>query len=273
MTSKQGTKSNRPFHSEYSAIHSGNGNSCLDTNETSQDHLSSIAVLESIGQYYSYLGSARQNLTSDPDMNGCFAVRLALFLIDTISNNTYTLDAEGCFSQGFYRHCLDAASASALAGEINDPELLVIYIKQCLRMMDSCGILLRNGRLARINAAETSAAAIYHKLFNAFWNRTPWEELFPSDTESARELNATRNILKDLLLRRHGAVKLDSIANEFFEMTGFSNRNNLLMISFLDFYFFTWLKNFGMIRYSDGRDCAPVRITVTDSGRRSLSSF
>lgn len=207
------------------------------------------------------------------DMNGCFAVRLALFLIETISEKKFSLDDDGCFSSGFYHHCLESATRNGLADEINDSELLIIYIKQCLRLMDASGILTRDRRHPRIYPDRAPSATIYHKLFNAFWNGAPWEEIFPSDRESARELKATRGILKDLLLRRHGAVALGTIANEYFEMTGFSSHNNLLMISFLDFYFFTWLRHFGMVRYSGDGDHAPVRITVTDRGRKSLNSY
>ncbi len=206
-------------------------------------------------------------------MNGCFAIRLAHFLIETISNKNFSLSADRCFSQSFYRHCMEAASQTGLADEIKDSELMVIYIKQCLRLMDESGILSRDRCHARIYPDKASPETIFHKLFNAFWNSTPWEDLFPSDRESARELKATRGILKDLLLRRHGAVSLGAIANEYFEMTGFSNRNNLFMISFLDFYFFTWLSHFGMVRYSNEDAHAPVRITVTDCGRKSLNTF
>ena len=111
---------------------------------------------------------------------------------------------------------------------------------------------------------------MFYRLFNAFWNLVRWEDIFPSDPESARELKITRNILKDLVLRHYGAVSLNDIANEFFDMTGFSTPNDLLVISFLDFYFFTWLRHFGMIRYSNGTEIAPVRITVTDTGRTFL---
>ncbi len=273
MTSKQGSKPTIQLHNEYQVIHSRNSKSCLKNNDISQKHTSGIAALESINQFYKSLAGSRENLSSDPDMNGCFAVRLAFFLIETIAARKFVLDADGCFSRDFYRHCLESAAQAGLADEINDTDLLVIYMKQCMRMMDACGILTRDRRQARIHQDQASSSTIYHKLFNAFWNSTPWEELFPSDRESAQELKVTRGILKDLLLRRYGAVSLGAVANEFFEMTGFSSRNNLFMISFLDFYFFTWLRHFGMVRYSEEHDHAPVRVTVTDHGRKCLKSY
>ncbi len=271
MTSKQETQPTSKLHDEYSPIHSKNSKSCLKNREISPDRSSSSAHLESISRFYNCLNATKDDTSQHKDMDGCFAVRLALFLIETISSKPFPLDNDGCFGVDFYRHCMK--SARDLAGEINDPDLVIIYMKQCLRIMDSCGILLREGGFARINAPGASTATIFHRLFNSFWNSTPWEDLFPSDTESARELNAVRGVLRDLLLRRHGAVSIDTVANEFFEMTGFSSRNNLFMISFLDFYFFTWLKHFGMIRYSGGKNHEPVSITVTDRGRNSLKTF
>ena len=273
MTSKQGTNSTRPFNNEYHPIHSRNSKSCLKNNTINERRSPSSALLESINHYYTSLGGTRETMRPDTDLNGCFAVRLALFLAETISGNRFRLDEEGCFTGSFYRHCLDKAAEAGLADEINDPELLVIYMKQCLRLLDTSGILSREKRWARVNGAELSASTIYHRLFNAFWNITPWEDLFPSDSESARELKTVRGIFKELLLRRHGTMSLGAVANEFFEMTGFSSKNNLFMISFLDFYLFTWLRHFGMVRYLTEGDSAPVRITVTDSGRKSLNSF
>lgn len=273
MTIKQGLQQIIALTNEYPPIHSENSKSCLKNNDISRNSSSSAAVLETISRFYNALDGSRENLSPGPETNGCFAVRLARFLIETISGGKYPLSAGGCFSRTFYRQCIESASQAGLADEINDNDLLVIYFKQCLQLMEQSGILERTGRRARISAGDLSPAALYHRLFNAFWNSTPWEDLFPSDRESARELKSGRGILKDILLRRHGAVALSAIANEYFEMTGFSSKNDLFMISFLDFYFFTWLRHFGMVRYLNEDDLAPVRITVTDSGRKSLNSY
>jgi len=275
MTIKQGLKSIIPFANEYQSIHSDNSKSCLKNNDIPRNSSFSTATLETINRFYHALDSSREDPSAGPEVEGCFALRLALFLIETISGKKFSLNAGGSFSPVFYRQCLATASQAGLADEINDSELLVIYIKQCLQLMEKSGILEKNRRHARIrvDADTMSPAAMYHRLFNAFWNSTPWEDLFPSDRESARVLKSSRGILKDLLLRRHGAVSLGTIANEYFEMTGFSSRNNLLMISFLDFYFFTWLRHFGIVRYLNEDDLAPVRIIVTDSGRKSLNSY
>ncbi len=168
---------------------------------------------------------------------------------------------------------MERAAEEGLSDEINDDEILLIGIKQCLIMMSAAGIIKNEEDRADIDRDGLSDKNIHQRLFNAFWNLAPWEELFPSDPEAARELCREKNILKDLLARHAGAVSLDAVANEFFEMTGFTSPGDLEMISFLDFYFFAWLERFGLIRYITGRLHDPVRITVTDIGRNLLHSY
>lgn len=273
MTSKQGIQPAKPLNNGCSTIHSRINKACRDTTTIPPDPSAPLAALESISSFYSYLDNCHDSIGPSAHLNECFAVRLSLLMIEILSTGQFAIDTKGSFQKSFYHACMTSASEAGLAVEIGDDELCIIYIKQCLHLLEKSGILLRNGRKAGINKEEASPATIYSKLFNAFWNKTPWEDIFPSDTESAKELNALKSILKDLILRHPGAFCLDVLSNEFFDMTGFSNQNNLLMISFLDFYFFTWLKHFGMVRYCDGKTYAPVRIRVTDIGRRLLNSY
>jgi hypothetical protein len=272
MAIKQYNQPTNPLQSEYSIIHSRNSKRCLKRNDVPDNHSTSRAFLESINRFYGYLNYSEENNTN-LNMNQCFAVRLAFFLIEAVSKNKFMLDSHGCFKKNFYHFILQKASASDLSEEIGDSELLIIYVKQCLRLLKASGILREVKSCADINQAAVSSKTLYSKLFNAFWNDVPWEEIFPSDTESARELKVSKNILKDLILRHHGFISLQSVANEFFDLTGFGDQNDLFMISFIDFYFFTWLRHFGMIRYFNEPDHAPVRIAVTDKGRIFLNSI
>ncbi len=272
MTIKHEKRIHRRQASEYSTIPSGIGTKCLQNYENPYGTVSSKVSLDSISRFYGFLGNEEGN-TSDVDINSCFATRLAFFLIETISGSTVTLNGCGSFENNFYNYCIESAAAADLAEEIGDPELLMIYIRQCLHLLKASGIVGRTGSRATVDVSATSRRTVYFRLFNAFWYRCRWEDIFPSDTESARALNESKNILKDLLVRHEGAVRLDCVANEFFDMTGFCNKNDLFMISFLDFYFFTWLKHFGMIRYSAGQETTPVRVTVTGTGKKILKSF
>lgn len=272
MTIKHDKRIRRHQAREYSIIPYGNGSKCLQISEIPSSSTTSNVSLESISNYYGFL-RGEEGSTSYDAINSCFATRLAFFLIERISGSAVTLTRSGSFDKKFYSWCVESSTAAELAEEIGDPELLMIYIKQCLHLLKASGIVGRSGSRATVDLAAVSHRTVYFRLFNAFWNRCRWEDIFPSDTASAQALNESKNILKDLLVRHEGAVRLDSVANEFFDMTGFCNKNNLFMISFLDFYFFTWLKHFGMIRYAAGQETSPVRISVTGTGKKILKSL
>lgn len=199
----------------------------------------------------------------------CCAVRLAEFIIVTVQENIFPIDGDGRFSEGFYRLCMSRADECGLSEEIGDRDLVEIYLKQTVVMLRAAGILENDKRIARITEQDLSRHRLYSLLFQAFWNDVGWEDIFPSDKEMAVELKRNRYFLADLILKQ-SIVQLGSIANEFFELTGFSGRNDLFAISFLDFYFFTWLKNFGIIRYLESDCSAPVSIQVTERGRKFM---
>jgi len=269
MNSNRDNKLKPLFRNEYSTIRPSGIRECLRTEDIPADNRSRTRVLETINSYYGYLNSAEED-HADPAIPGCFAVRLAHSLINAIAGKRCDLTAQGRFKNGFFRYCVQMAHESGLAEEIDDDELLIIYIKQCLHLLKASGIVRRVKGLATITETTLSSRTLFYRLFNAFWDRVNWEDIFPSDAGSARELKTCRSLLKDLVLRHYGAVSVNDIANEFFDMTGFSARNDLLATSFLDFYFFTWLSHFGIVRYSRGREFQPVRITVTEAGRACL---
>lgn len=271
MTSKQEKKTIQKLHNEYVNIHPLPSRKCLQMYDNPTAGSASMAVFESITRYYSSLDGSERNL-SCAVLNNCFAVRLASFLIDLIGEKQFPLSKKGAFTRSFFRYCSEKAAESGLSGEINDDELFIKYVRQCLHLLEIMGILHLNKSYAAINR-DTSGTSLFPRLLHAFWCEARWEDIFTSDPESAKELKINKSILKDLLLRNQGAMYVQNVANEFFDMTGFCCRNNLFMISFIDFYLLTWLKHFGMLRYIDGLLNAPVRIAVTEAGRTILASI
>lgn len=272
MTINRDNKSKLQILDEYSSIQPAGIKKCLRGEDVPADNRAAAQILKTINSYYGYLNNAQENPPSVA-VDGCFAVRLAFLLVDAVSSGKCPLTAQGRFKKSFYTRCMQKAHESGLADEIGDDGLLIIYIKQCLNLLTVGGILRKKGAAASVAGAALSSRAMFHRLFSSFWDLASWEDIFPSDPESARDLKTSRHVLKDLALRHYGAVRMNDIANDFFDMTGFSVRNNLMAISFIDFYFFTWLRHFGMIRYSTGPELAPVSITVTDAGRTFLSSI
>jgi hypothetical protein len=220
----------------------------------------------------SYLLSASHSRLSSLCDTGCFAVRLAEFIIETIGGNIFPVNDEGRFHDGFYRFIMKSIKTAPLAAEIEDRDLLLIYIKQSVAILRKARIIQNEDGVARIGERPVSGFAMYARLFTAFWNDLEWEEIFSSDTSLAMDLKRNRYILMDLTLSHSGPVNLETLANDFFDFTGFSRLGDLFSISFLDFYFYTWLRHFGIVEYSAPRDDAPVSITVTDRGRKLLKA-
>ena len=145
MTINHDNKSKLPLYDEYSPIRPGNIRKCFRSEDIPADNRTHAQVLETINRYYGYLSDAEEHHPG-VDMSGCFAVRLAFFIIEIISGKRCALTAKGRFRKGFFEYCMQKAIESGLADEIGDDELLIIYIKQCLHFLTVSGIVQRNGR-------------------------------------------------------------------------------------------------------------------------------
>ena len=62
-----------------------------------------------------------------------------------------------------------------------------------------------------------------------------------------------------------------SYTNYFFQKTGLGRLNDNYAISFIDFYFFTWLSHFGIVNYIEGDETDPVVIELTSHGKLFLN--
>ncbi len=220
----------------------------------------------------SYLLSSSQNRMSAICDSRCFAVRLAEFILEGIGGGIFPVNGEGRFNDCFYNFIMNAAESAGLIGEIGDRELLLIYIKQTVAILRKSRVIRAEDGIARTEDPHPEGSLLFTRLFNTFWNDLEWEEIFTSNTDLASDMKNNRCILADLTLRHSGPVEIETVAGDFFDLTGFSRRGDLFSISFLDFYFFTWLRHFGIIEYSSPSDDAPVTISVTTRGRILLKA-
>ncbi len=220
--------------------------------------------------YYSLLlnheDSENANIKYD-----CFALRLARFLIGLISKNTFTFNKSGYFEDEFYKISINIISAENFYYDYEEEEILIIHLKQLIHLLKKSGILINENGNAVIAAENYSDAALFSELFNTFWNKTKWEDLFPSDPDAARELRRDRNLIKDCILKNSEKFRIDIVVNQFFELTGFAAENDIFFISFIDFYLFSWLKNFGILNYLKKSRNQPVYIELTNNGRKILT--
>lgn len=197
------------------------------------------------------------------ELKECVAVKIARHIMSSLRAQTHVANPDGTFSNAFYRRCLALLKKKSILPQIEDRELLEIYLKQM-------GQVVRKTSFAeqRTGSGEFDVAAWYSDLFLSFWERVSWEEIFPSNPAASRELSQCKTILIDLIALQRGKFSVRSIANEFFSLTGFSEPGDMFMISFLDFYFFTWLSHFGILAYC--RPVPEVCMKVTPFGREFL---
>ena len=229
--------------------------------------------LRAVYDYYNCLSESNNSFV-EFDCVSCFALDLALFAVDIIKRNDFKIRKDGSLPESYYRFCMDEIYNTDLYDKVSDIELLELYVRQIIHILRAGKVIVSSKGFARIGKVVSSSRSFYMKIFSSFWNDVKWENIFPSSIESARILKENKIILKDLLINKMGLFELDVIANEFFELTGFAVKGDLWQISFLDFYFFTWLEHFGLIRYhSSCARISPVSIELTVSGKKILSSL
>ncbi len=202
----------------------------------------------------------------------CFACDIARLLLDFIGIKSVKLN-EGALPDSFYKKVLDAAEAEGLLEQTaGDKDLLHINLKQMIHILRASGLVSDQNGKAVAAEKDISDNSLYFRLLNSFWNFVPWEDIFPSDEEAAMALHEDRLIMRDLLLKKDDFVSVDDLTNEFCELTGFSEKNNLILISFIDFYLYTWLKHFNILRYRKSKGKVPVTLALTEEGRRLLAT-
>ena len=225
-----------------------------------------------VNSYYRSLGEIDLTGTKSPGLSSCFALRLARMLMEMIEEKNVSVTKDSSLPVTFYKQCLLTGQQSGLLDELgNDEELMIISLKQMAHILRRAGILVVKKGRAAVDDPEVSDRSLYFMILDSFWNMVSWEDIFPSNTEAASALFEDRMIIRDLLLRYGTRVEINRLANEFFELTGFAGRNDLVSISFLDFYLFFWLRNFHIINYYDVRNT--ISIELTQVGQKLLSAL
>ena len=204
----------------------------------------------------------------------CTAIRMSGLMINIIDKNEFNLSQNNCFSEEFFNLCINSLYITDILENINDIDLLVIYLKQISIILKSSGLIYNSDGIAKVEKPLPTYSQLFHRLFTSFWNELRWEDIFPSMPDAANHLNKNRNTLINLMMKREEIFCIHDIANDFFRVTNFGEQDDIYLISSIDFYFFTWMSFFGIIDYLDYDDeDNHVRIKLTDSGRRFLQYF
>lgn len=195
----------------------------------------------------------------------CLAEAMSDVIISAVRNGA-ECGSDLSFADDFYSSCVDDFCGGSHV-QADERELLVIHAKQIMIMLRNLGIIVNNkGR-----AAVAVDGVGYNALFNSFWNKSSWSCLFPSLEPVANAMQDDRFLLAELLLSREERFLVDEVAAEYF-MGASSVKEMLLYVSFFDYSFFTWMRNFGIVSLCESRD-GRVHAELTSWGRSFLSSL
>jgi hypothetical protein len=201
----------------------------------------------------------------------CFAIILAGVIVEKAGHGKIKSGGNSMFSEDFYSVCADEVMKKSSL--VEDRELIIIYLKQSVHMLENCGILFKDND-SIINVKDgLSDERVYRNLLNSFWNSIDWKTIFPSSPESAASLHQNRELFAELICGYYGPVNIEELSNDFFDLTEITVRNDNFMISFIDFYLLTWLKHFGIIEYHSNSADDIVYVSLTESGRPLLKSL
>jgi len=224
------------------------------------------SALDTFNLIYKFHSSLQSNeLFKSMKIRDCYTLTLANAIINKLSSEKIIAGKGNSLPELFYT----SIAETLLTGD-DDKELIVINLKQIANIMKRGGIILFKDKAAVVSESFQGREALYFRLLESFWNETDWSDIFPSSPEAALKLYDKRNIFAELIQGFFTEVSVEDISNDFFEMTDIAERNDYFMISFLDFYLISWLKNFGIIDYSSKKNTEIIYLTIQDYGREIL---
>lgn len=235
----------------------------LKTNENRPDYF-----IQSV-----YVNNSESNFPIFSDnYKSCFACDYAMFIIDLIENNYVSLNEDGYICSEFYSFLVKSGKAICSIYGIDDLEMAEIFSKQIIILLKKMGVVVYEDRRAKIKTTPLNMD-MYESFFSTFWNSVSWSDIFPSVPEAGLKFQMNRDKIIKILLSLKGKESLENVALEFILQSGMSLRNEVLLISYLDFSIFNWLNYFGIIKYVDCSASDSVMIELTDTGRHYLSNL
>jgi hypothetical protein len=211
------------------------------------------------------IASEKTNKTPAPARAVSFAEIMSEILI-SLARSTEYRTKKLSYPDSFYLKCVELFEQKS-GGNVEDRDLCVIHAKQLMITLKCCNLISSD------DTNNTSTREDRYKIiFDSFWNRANWGSLFPSMPDTAMSMQDDRYLLAELLVSRKGVFCVDDVALDYFSGTGHSLKQMLLYISFFDFSFFTWMKNFGIVVFCNAKD-GRVKAKLTAWGRHFLDSL
>lgn len=201
-------------------------------------------------------------------------INLTESIINNLGTEIINSSSKKIFRNEFYTPCLDELIEAELFRQIDDIELLLLFLKQLSMILRESDIFSDMNEWLTEDNSSVNSFYIYVKIFDSFWNRVNWGKLFPSMPEFAQGIQKKRKIIFKLLQKeKAGKFRIDRFCNSLVKMTGLGKADDIYLISFFDFYIFTWLSHFGLFRYLNGNDHDPVMLEFTSLGRILLKQL
>lgn len=230
---------------------------------------SNLSLFNAATKFYSAIPG---DIYSNPmELMNCFAITLARTVINRAIIKKNKADENFMFPDEFYSDCADDLTTQS--SSVQDRELLIIYLKQSVHILEKSGIITKGNDNSIHIVEELNIVSLYRKIFDSFWNRLDWKAIFPSSPEAADSLYENKESFIALLSGYYESVNIEVLANDFFDLSGICPRDDYFMISFIDFYLLTWLKHFGILEYCSSKDEEIVFVSLTESGRSLLKSI
>jgi hypothetical protein len=214
----------------------------------------------------SAIASEKAGKTTVPARAVCFAEIMSEILISLVNSSEYKRKRDHSYPDSFYAKSIELFEKKS-ENIVEDYDLCIIHAKQLMITLRSCKLVPSTD-----SSIMSSSESLYKIIFDSFWNHTSWGSLFPSMPDTAVAMQDDRYLLIELLISRKGTFFVDDIARDYFSGLEYPVKQMLLYISFLDFSFFTWMKNFGIITYSNSKD-GRVKAKLTAWGRHFLDSI
>lgn len=222
---------------------------------------------------YNLISLKNQAISHFPEaeVRNCTAIKLSTIILDCIKDININPQNGMPGSEKFYHRCLESIERNDEQYPADDIESVIILLEQMYSILKGSGIICVSEKSIKKQLPCNSSGRRYLKLFDAFWNKIKWNELFLSMPDTAARLQKNRKSIPRILIKRQGAFRLDEAANEMIKIADAGRENDIFLISFIDFYLFTWLSHFGIVEYLPGHDHEPVMIRLSGHGRQFLS--
>lgn len=215
---------------------------------------------------------SRNSTEFDTSIINANIIYLSGLLINELGSRKFTANCSGSLCEEFYESCLESMIESNLLEISEDPELVVIYLKQLMEIFRASGLMsLKNG-FYYMQQSVLSQKSFYEEIFTAFWEKTSWVNIFPSMPDAAKAIHSNRSLLAELLTT-DDIITLTDFCNSFVQKSGYGKLNDIYFISFVDFYLFTWLRHFNMLEYLPVKSNSVVAVRLTPLGKAFIQKL